>query len=147
MEEKIRNMQESDLSICTKLLEKAYNEEPYNEKFIPGSALKYIQNKFKISKTHSFVFVLNDNVVGFIIANISFWANGPQAIIEEIVFDKKVRGKGYAKKIIDYLEKHFKKIKISSGMLWVKKDSAAHKFHLRNNYQEANDLVIMFKDF
>ena len=147
MKEKIRNMQESDLFRCAELLEEAYNKEPYNEKFIPNSALKYIKNKFKRCKDCSFIFVLNNEIIGFIIASLSYWADGPQAIMEEIVFDEKFRGKGYAKKITEYLEKYFKEKGVQSGMLWVKRNSAAHKFHLKNNYQEANDLVIMFKDF
>ena len=147
MEEKIRLMQEDDLIRCAELLEDAYSKEPYNEEFIPGSALKYIKNKFEAGKDNSFVFLLDNNIVGFIISSLSYWSVGPQAIMEEIVFDEKVRGKGYAKKITEYLEKHLKEKGVTSGMLWVKRDSAAHKFHLKNNYQEANDLVIMFKDF
>lgn len=140
-------MQKSDLNRCAELLEDAYTKEPYNEKFIPDSALKYIQDKFNVGKEYSFVFLLDNKIVGFIIARLSHWANGSQAIMEEIVFDEKVRGKGYAKKITEHLEKYFKEKGVRSGMLWVKRDSAAHKFHLKNNYQEANDLVVMFKEF
>lgn len=146
MKEKIRRMKKSDLSKCAKLLEHAYSENPYNEKFIFGNSLKYIKNKYDVGKNFSFVFILDEKIIGFAIASLSYWAEGPQAIFEEIVFDKKNRGQGYAKKMYDYLEKKLKQKKVSSLMLWVKKNSAAHKFHLKNNYKEANDLVMMFKE-
>lgn len=146
MEGKIKPMQYSDLDRCSELLENTYTKYPYNENFVPGNSLKYLKNKFNIGKDHSFVFLLDKKVMGFIIVSLSYWADGPQAIIEEIVFDKKIRGKGYAKKLMKYIETYLKERGVVSGMLWVKRDSAAYKFHLKNNYQEAKDLVVMFKD-
>lgn len=142
---RIRKIKKSDLNECTKLLKKAYSKKPYNENFKPGFGQKYIKNKYQIGRGHSFLIELDKKIIGFVFSSLSYWADGPQAIMEEIVLDEKFRGEGYSKKLNDYLENHFKKSKAKSIMLWVKKDSAAHKFHIKNKYQDANDLSIMFK--
>lgn len=141
----IRLIERKDLKVCAQLLEQAYSKEPYNETFIKGAALKYVQDKFKKGKKHSFVIIIDNKIGGFIFASLSYWADGPQAIMEEIVVDEKIRGKGYAKQLTDHLENHFKKLGTKTAMLWVKKGTAAHKFHLKNGFNEAGDLVIMFK--
>ena len=142
-----RKVEDRDLEECSNLLENAYSDEPYNEKFNEGDALEYIMGKFNDCKGYSFVATEAGKVIGFVFANLSHWAGGPQAIMEEIVVDKNYRGKGVSQKINEALEEHFRSLNISSGMLWVKKDSPAHKFHLKNNYFNADDIVVMFKDF
>jgi GNAT superfamily N-acetyltransferase len=141
----IRLITQKDLKVCAQLLERAYSEEPYNETFIKGAALKYVQDKFNKGKDHSFVLIVDNSLVGFVLASLSYWADGPQAMMEEIVVDEKIRGKGYAKQLNDHLENHFKQLGAKTAMLWVKKGTAAHKLHLKNGYNEAGDLVIMFK--
>ncbi len=143
---KIRKITKSDLRQCAELLKKAYSKYPYNEKFISKNHLKYIESKYKISKENSFVLEINGKIQGFIFATLSYWANGSQAIMEEIVLDEAFRGKGYSQKLNNHLEKHLKRKGVKSVMLWVKKNSPAHKFHLKNKYEDANDLTVMFKE-
>ena len=83
MDEIIRLIEEKDLDSCAKLLEEAYSDEPYNEKFHEGMALNYIKSKFYNGKDHSFVLIVNGEVKGFAFASLSYWSNGPQAIMEE----------------------------------------------------------------
>ena len=143
----VRKVEEKDLIECSSLLEDAYSDEPYNEEFDKGDATKYIKGKFHNCKEHSFVIIDGGKIVGFVFANLSQWAGGPQAIMEEIVVDKIYRGKGIAQKINQKLEEHLKILNISSGMLWVKKNSPAHHFHKKNGYLDADDVIVMFRDF
>ncbi len=142
---KIRKIRESDLRDCAELLKKSYSKSPYNEKFVSKNHLKYVESKYKIAKENSFVLEIDGKVKGFIFVTLSYWANGPQAIMEEIVLDENFRGKGYSQKLNNYLENHLKNQGVKSIMLWVNKASPAHKFHLKNRYKDANDLTIMFK--
>ena len=143
----IRNIQEKDLLECSILLEEAYSAEPYNEKFEEGDVSQYIKSKFHDCEDHSFVAIEDEKVIGFVFSNISQWAGGPQAIMEEIVVDKKYRGKGIAQKINQKIEEYFKSLNIFSAMGWTKKDSPAYKFHHKNGYHDANDIVVLFKNF
>ncbi|MFH1503710.1 MAG: GNAT family N-acetyltransferase [Candidatus Diapherotrites archaeon] len=142
---RIRKIKKSDLKYCAKLLKKSYSKSPYNEKFVSKNHLKYIESKYKIAKENSFVLEMDRKVKGFIFVTLSYWANGPQAIMEEIVLDESLRGQGYSQKLNNYLENHLKSKGVKSIMLWVKKGSPAHKFHLKNKYKDANDLTVMFK--
>lgn len=143
--EKIRSMKKEDMKACAQILEDAYSKEPYNTNFSPGSALKYIESKFKNGKDSSFVLEVNGEIKGFAISSISHWANGPQAIVEEIAVSEDSRRKGFATKLNDHLEKYFKSIGVTSAMLWTKRDSPAVKFHKHNGYREENGAVAMFK--
>jgi aminoglycoside 6'-N-acetyltransferase I len=145
--ENIRFIQEEDLIECSKLLEEAYSDEPYQENFIEGASLNYLRSKFFNGKDHSFVLTLDDKIIGFIFASLSYWSDGPQFIMEEIVVAKDFRGKGYSQKLNLWLEDHFKGLGVATGMLWVKKESPANKFHKKNGYFDAKDLTIMFKKF
>ena len=43
---KIRNIEISDLEICSKILEKEYSKKPYYEEFEGKNSLKYLESKF-----------------------------------------------------------------------------------------------------
>lgn len=143
--EKIRLMENKDLDACARIIEEAYSKDPYNETFSPGSALKFIDNRFSIGKGSSFVMEKDGKVKGFIISSVAYWSAGPQAIIEEIAVSEDSLRKGYATKLNDHLERHLKSIGVRSAMLWTKKGSPAMKFHEHNKYQEAKDVAVMFK--
>jgi len=141
----IRKLERKDFSKCAKLIEAAYSDAPYNEVFIKGAALNYLKSKFKQCKNNCFVLVINNELIGFILSSLSYWSNGPQAVMEELIIDKKFRGKGYAKQLVDYLEKKLRAENVKSIMLWTKKTTPAHAFHQKNGYADANDLTVMFK--
>lgn len=143
---KIRKIKKSDLKQCSKLLEEAYSKEPYNENFGKGNALKYINSKYKSCKEDSFVLDIDGKVIGFVFSNLSYWANGPQAIMEEIVIDKDFRGKGYSQKLNNRLENYLRKKGVKSVILWVKKKSSAYKFHIKNGYKDGKEISFMFKE-
>ena len=145
--EKIRPVKKEDLSVCSEILEGAYEEEPYGETFQKGAALKYIESRYLCGKDHSFVIELEGVIIGFVFASLSYWSDGVQAVIEEIALDKKFRGKGFSQRLNDHLEGYLKKRGVQSSMLWVKKDAPAYGFHKNNNYKEAKDIAVMFKRF
>ena len=145
--EKIRPMKKRDLKYCAMILEQAYSKEPYSETFQPGSALKYIESRFRIGKDHSFVLEESGKIKGFVMSSISYWTTGPQAIVEEIAVSEDSLRRGYATRLNNYLEEHFKSLGVRVAMLWTKKNSPAYKFHRNNNYTEARDVAVMFKLF
>lgn len=78
---------------------------------------------------------------------MSYWANGPQAVLEEIVIDKKMQGYGYGKRLVKFAHAFLAKKKVSSVMLWVNKNANAYYFHQKNNYFVGEGYVVMFKNF
>lgn len=144
---KIRKIKSTDLAKCALILEKSYSKPPYNEKFSSGSALDYLKRKFNYCAEHSFVAEEDENIIGFIIINLSYWTFGKQALIEEIVINKDMQGQGYGKKLTEYVNDYLNNLGVKSLMLWTRKDAGAYNFHLKNGFIEDENMAVMFKNF
>jgi GNAT superfamily N-acetyltransferase len=142
---KIKKIESTDLIKCAELLEKSYSKPPYNEKFSSGSAFDYLKNKFDYYAEHSFIIKEDENIIGFIIINLSYWTNGKQAMIEEIVIDEDRQGQGYGKKLVEHVNNYLKSLSVKSLMLWTRKDTGAFNFHLKNGFIEDKNMAVMFK--
>lgn len=143
----IKKIQSSDLTRCAELLEKSYSKSPYNEKFSSDSAFNYLKSKFDYCAEHSFVIKEDENIIGFVIINLSYWTFGKQALIEEIVIDEDMQGQGYGKKLMEYTNNYLKSLGVKSLMLWARKDTDAYNFHLKNGFMEDENMAVMFKNF
>jgi len=142
----IRKMEAGDLSRCAEILEAAYILPPYNEKFSPGVALMYLEGKFKLCAGHSFVASGEDGrIAGFILASLSVWVEGGQAVIEEIVVDPAAQGQGYGKALMQKAEEYLEEKDVHSIMLWGRRDAPAHGFHESNGFEDSDDWVIMHR--
>lgn len=145
---KIRKINKKDLEACSKILEEAYGKYPYNEIFKDSTALKYIKGKYKNCGEHSFVTIDENNVVvAFIFINVSFWSEGLQGIIEEIVVSPSIQGTGIGKELILYGHNYLNSLGAKSVMLWVKKDKRLLNFYKKQGYLLADDFVALFKKF
>ena len=61
---KIRNIEISDLGICSKILEKEYSKKPYFEEFEGKNSLKYLESKFlKRNLRRKYFFLKNINSI------------------------------------------------------------------------------------
>ena len=143
----IRKIQSTDLDKCVELLEKSYSRPPYNEKFSSGSAFNYLKRKFDYCADHSFVIEEDENIIGFIIINLSYWADGNGAIVEEIVIDEDKQEQGYGKELMEYTSDYLKNAGIKFLMLWARKDTTAYNFHCKNGFVQDENMAVMFKNF
>jgi len=144
----IRKIQKEDLLACSHILKDAYAETPYNEIFIGSNAEKYINDKYDNCYENSFVVTdENNDVIAFIFLNVSYWSNGPQVVLEEIVVDPRFQNQGIGKKLMQYTHDYLNSLNIKSVMLWVKKDNRLINFYENQGYFPADDFVVMFKNF
>lgn len=143
----IRKIKKTDLDRCTDILIGSYSEQPYYEKFDQNYAKKYLEQKLNCCINSSYVATVHDAIVGFIFWQISFWTNGKQAILEEIVIDKDFQGKKIGTELVKFSEKLFRKMNIKSLMLWAKNDKRVVNFHRNNGFQIHDDYVVMFKNY
>ena len=144
----IRKINKNDLDVCSKILEEAYSNPPYNEIFKDSTSLKYIQGKYNNYAENSFVAIDDkNNIIAFIFLNISSWSNGPQAILEEIAVSPSFQGTGVGKELMSYAHNYLNSQGAKSVMLWAKKDERLLNFYKKNGYFLADDFVVMFKNF
>ena len=118
---KIRNIEISDLEICSKILEKEYSKKPYFEEFEEKNSFRYLESKFLKNQKTSF-------------------------IMEKIVIDSDFQWLGYWKKMYFYVENFLKDLWVKSLMLWVQNDANAFNFHLKNGYFKSDEHSVMFKN-
>jgi len=145
---KIRKIQQNDLLACSKLLESAYGSSPYNEIFKEHTAEAYINNKYNNCKDNSFIVIdEKDNIIAFAFFNLSSWAEGPQAILEEVVVDPNHQNRGIGKELLDYAHQYLKSIGVKYIMLWTKNNKRLLKFYKNRGYSTTSDFVVMFKNF
>lgn len=144
---RIRKVEERDIIACGAILKKAYSMEPYNEVFIDGNEIKYITSKYKGGKDTSFVMEDDESrIVWFSFAAVSYWANGLQGILEEIVVDPDYQWNWYGKLLYIKTEEYLKDLWAKSLMLWVLNKAKAVDFHLGNGFFSPDEHSVMFKD-
>lgn len=145
---KIRKINSDDLIACSKILEEAYGQDPYNEIFKDSTALEYINGKYKNCGENSFVAVDDNDVISaFIFLNISSWSDGLQAILEEIAVAPSLQGSGIGKELISHAHDYLNSLGAKSVMLWAKNDERLLNFYKKHGYFLADDFVVMFKNF
>jgi ribosomal protein S18 acetylase RimI-like enzyme len=144
----IRPINESDISACAVILQGAYEREPYNEAFEAGNAEGYIRAKFSYCREQSLVAVDGDGLVaGFILVSASVWADGKQAILEEIAVRADSENQGVGKSLINHAEQYLKDHGFKSMMLWAKNDKRLLAFYEKQGFGVSQDSVVMFKQF
>jgi len=118
----IRKIKKDDLTKCSKILKRAYSFKPYNENFKKHTAEFYILNKYNNCKDSSFVLLDDEqNIIAFAFLNISYWSDGRQAVLEEIVVDPDFQNKGVGTTLLNYIFEQLKSLDVKSVMLWAKK--------------------------
>jgi len=141
----IRKIKSSDLRQCAEFFKSAYSQPPFSEKWQGDNAYKYLADKYKYCHNNSYVLADKDEILGFILVNLSCWANGPQAFIEEIVIDPKYQHQGFGNRLMEYTLDKLKKLKVKSVLLWTNKNAPAYKFHQKHGFSLAADLAMMNK--
>ena len=143
---KIRKMKKSDLRVCANFLAIAYTVSPFNEKWENDNAYKYLSHKFEYCHKDSYVITDKNNILGFVLLNLGYWADGPQVMIEEIVIKPEYQHQGLGSLLMEYVDSKLKKTKVKSVILWTHQDSSAYKFHQKHGFSLSHDLVLMDKN-
>lgn len=142
----IRQMVHEDLKPCSQVLEKAFGQAPHNETFVPGNAEQYLTKKFSYCGESSYVAESEDGkILGFAIYNVSVWAKGPQAILEEIAVNPEVHHMGIGRALMEFGNKQLNDLGIEAMMLWVRKNPRLIDFYQKQGFQVSDEYVAMFK--
>ena len=104
----------------------------------PFDMKKWIQINYKLNQIQTIILSDDDWIIGF--GGVKFFEKADKAHIAQIYLDSNHRGKGYRKKIIDYIEdlsikNNAKTLSISA----MKKDISARALYESIGYQEVNN--------
>ena len=138
---KIRKTREKDFKGMIKLFIEEYAKPPYKDKWTKKEAIKSIKSEVK--KGISYIAKDDKKIVVF----ITVTKETPGKIylfIENLVVDSNYQRKGIGKRLVEQIEKKYKK-KNTIISLSVNKNSPAYKFYKRLGYRENKVNVNMGK--
>jgi ribosomal protein S18 acetylase RimI-like enzyme len=122
---------------------KEYSKRPYNEKWSKKTATQKIKDYFKGHEI--FLLEIDKKIIGFIVITTYLWDKGTRGYIDEIVIDSKFQGKGYGKKLMEFVEDYFRKKGIKEVTLMSSTKSKAFNIYKKLKYKEEKDFVSMRK--
>lgn len=131
---KIRKAINKDLKKISEIFRTEYRKPPYNEKWSEKDSLKKIKEYLK--KNYIFVLEIRKEIVGFIIGSTFLWYDGQRGFIDEIVISLNFQGKGLGKKLMNHIEKFFKKKEIKRISLASSKKAKAFKIYKKLGFKE-----------
>jgi ribosomal protein S18 acetylase RimI-like enzyme len=141
--DKIIKANKKDIPRIVKIFREEYSKFPWNEKWSHKIATKRISDYFKSHRI--FVLKINRKVEGFVIFTHYMWHTGLRGFLHEIVISKEFQGKGYGKKLMNFVENHFKKKGAKEINLMTSSKSKAYKIYKKRNYQQEKNFVSMYK--
>ena len=142
MKMQIRKTREKDFKGMAKLFVEEYAKPPYNDKWTKKEAISSI--KSEAMKGESYVVGEGSKIIGF----ITVTKETPGKIylfIENLVVDSNYQRAGIGKKLVDQIEKEYKKKKNVIISVSVNKDSSAYEFYKKLGYKENKVNVNMGK--
>lgn len=139
----IRKATKKDLKACAEIFRTETAKPPYNKKRTPKGALARIKDYFK--RQDIYVAITNNKIIGFINSDIDPDTKN-QAWINELWILKEYQRQGIGKKIMDEVEKIYRKKGVNIFQLVAHTGKGgAREFYKKINYKIDNSMVFMKK--
>jgi len=140
---KIRKATKKNFETIARLINKEYSKHPYNEPWKKENAIRTL-NYF--SKIGSIRVLINVNkIIGFIIFRIENYNDRDAIMIEELIVDSDFQGKGFGKKLIEFVEDYARHKKIKKIWLIASRDAPAYNFYEKIGYKLCKRIVMFDK--
>ena len=125
-------------------MKREYGKKPYNEKWTWKNGLKTLNYYFKIGE--GYVALIDDKIVGFIIAIKEYYNEGAGFVIEELAIDSNYQKQGIGKKLMEKMESKAKNAKAKYIYLTTSKNAPAFKFYKKMGYIPSKKTVYFRKE-
>lgn len=139
---KIRKATKKDSNKIAELINKEYSKPPYKEPWKKADAIKTFEY---FSKIGSIYVLINKEIVGFIIFRIEDYNGSKGIMIEDLVIGSNFQGKGYGRKLVEYVEDLGRKQKIKGVWLLASKEAPAYPFYKKIGYKINEKMVVFGK--
>ncbi len=139
---KIRNAKEKDLKEIVDIFMAGSKKRPFLQKWTRKKVIDCFSPFLKTKEL--WVAIIDENVVGFIIAGISS-ANKRIAYIDELWVTENYQRKGIGKSLSAFVEGHYKKKGVDVMRFTAYRKSKAVGFYKKLNYKASKDVVLLEK--
>jgi ribosomal protein S18 acetylase RimI-like enzyme len=139
----IRKAKLKDMKLCAEIFRIESAKSPYNKVMTSKKALKSMEKDFK--ETEIYVAITEDKIIGFIMVRKDSGIKS-QLWILELWLLKKYQNHGIGKKLMDEIEKIYKKKGIRCFRLVADtREGGAENFYKKLNYNQDMSTVFMEK--
>ena len=140
----IKEIDHKSILPCAILYQKVYKEAPWNEEYSIDEVTDYL-NRFTNSKTkRAYMMLLEDEVIGITLGLLVPCIGSDYFRLEDICLDTEYQNRGLGSRFIQLLSERLLDEKCDSILLGTQKGYPAHRFYLKNDFQEI-DSVLLYK--
>ena len=136
----IRKAIKKDFKEIGKILKQEFARPPYKDKWTNQAATNAIKYYYKI-KSDIYICVLNNKIVGFLVARYEPRDKGYLTVIEYFAIKEKFQKKGFGKKLLKRLELDAKNKGSKVIYFNTSRNSFATKFYRKQGYSENKKIV------
>jgi|WetSurMetagenome_2_1015567.scaffolds.fasta_scaffold71583_2 aminoglycoside 6'-N-acetyltransferase I len=140
---RIRKATKKDFSRIAELMDREYSKPPYDEPWKKKNAIKTLKYFERVGE----IFVLVDKkILGFIISRDEYYNEGGSAVIEELIVDSNFQGRGFGRKLVEYVENRCRKKKIKRILLMTSNRAPAFHFYKKMGYVPSKRTALFRKE-
>ncbi|MGL4107195.1 GNAT family N-acetyltransferase [Clostridium sp. LP20] len=141
-----KNLTKEYIKDVSELFIKAFNAEPWNDKWTMETASKRLLQMMNCDGFDGLVAFEEDKLVGMILGNHEYYYSGMQFVIKEFCIDTSLRGTGKGKKLIEDFEERLRGKGIDEVILMTSRADETQGFYSKRGYKEISSLVMMMKE-
>lgn len=131
---------------CAELYIKAFNAEPWNDKWTLETAHKRLKD-ISISPNFEGVLYIEDGQIkGAIFGNYEQYYEGLHYNLREMFISNELQGRGIGSKLINKLEERLEKLGVTTIILFTSTGNRTSQFYLNNNFSQWNSMAMMGKE-
>lgn len=131
---------------CLELFIKAFNSEPWNDKWTLETAGKRLNDIFIAPNFEGVLYMKDGEIEGAIFGNYEQYYDGIHYNLKELFVSNELQGRGIGRRLIKELEVRLKALGVTTIVLFTSKGNGTNNFYLKNNFLEWTTMAIMGKD-
>lgn len=142
----INEIKDVDLEECAELLTLAYSRPPWNYQWTSGRAGSYLAELYNSSGFIGFGVNEGGTLLAAMFGHVKSWWIDDLLMIDELFVSPAHQGKGYGQSLLDTAENFCRENNISNVNLITHRFMPAMSFYEKNNFLQAEQYVLMFKE-
>jgi aminoglycoside 6'-N-acetyltransferase I len=140
---RIRKATKKDLNEISKLFLAETAKKPYQQPWNKKTSLQKINEFFK--EGDIYIVLEQNEIIGFIVLIIHLGSKGKSVHVEELWLKSECQNKGIGRKVMEFVEKKYKKQGVRNISLVSDKRSKAFGFYKKLKYESYPEYMLMGK--
>ncbi len=143
----IRNLKQSDLSLCAKLYVSTFNGKPWNDHWTVAAARKRLQDILDTPRFFGQVIVDGRQVIGVVLGNIERWYDRYHYNLKEMFIQPDLQGSGLGTRLMTRVRRDLLKKDVIGIYLFTSVIGGVSHFYTKNRFKKVNGMQMMSLKF